>query len=53
MTLIEPVDAIHADCLAERDAIRRQVATIRTGIAAWQPQPCPTDQNTRQTRSTR
>lgn len=53
MTLIEPVDAIHADCLAERDAIRRQVATIRTGIAAWQPAPCPPPTHTAHTWSTK
>ena len=51
--LAEPIDALHAECLAQRDAIRAQVAQIRTGIATWEPQPFPTDQNTRPNRSTR
>lgn len=43
----DPIDRTHRECLEARDAIRRHTATIRTRIAAWQPQPFPTDQNTR------
>ena len=39
MMLAEPIDPIHADCLAARDDIRAHVARIRRWIDAWQPRP--------------
>jgi len=38
--ILEPIDAVHADCLAARREINAQVHHIRTQIHAWQPKPC-------------
>lgn len=46
--MLEPVDQIHADCLAARDDIRRHVHRIRTQINAWEPKPYPTHPHTTQ-----
>ena len=41
MSLTAPLDALHTQCVAARDAIRAQTFLIRSQIHAWQPAPCP------------
>jgi hypothetical protein len=41
MTLIEPVDQLHADCLQARYETRRDFTTARNKARNWRPRPCP------------
>lgn len=37
----EPIDQLHADCLAARDTIRAQFLALHSFVARWQPRPYP------------
>lgn len=51
MTLIEPIDRTHRECLAARDAIHAHAHRIRLWIHAWEPRPCPPLPTTTETRN--
>lgn len=41
MSPTEPIDELHAQCIAARAELRALFVAARAVAAAWEPSPCP------------
>lgn len=40
-THLDPIDDLHAECLALRSSIRQHAAALHAEVREWEPAPCP------------
>lgn len=38
-----PIDALHAECVTAKFAIRKEVENRRASVSTWEPRPMPSD----------